>query len=99
MIAVAVTRHFVSDAMSKIVSSVIGSTVGLQRSISVRLLEDGLPVVVDEHDRPGELLRRDGLIHEGGDGAEIVLLRPMPLEPEPKQQASALHHAKQTEAE
>ncbi len=28
MIAVAVTRHFVSDAMSKIVSSVIGSTAG-----------------------------------------------------------------------
>jgi hypothetical protein len=62
--AVAVERHFESDAMSKMVFSV-------ELAVAIGVLEDDAPAVADDEDGAGESVLGDALIDERGDRSEV----------------------------
>jgi len=70
-IDVPVATGFVTDAMSKTVSSVIAFLRRLQGTMAVRFAEDHLIVVQHQHDRPGAAALGDGLRDVGVDGVEL----------------------------
>ena len=68
---VVVATTLVSDARSKMVSSVIGSTRGHERAVADRLLIQHAVAAADEHDGAGQLLLGDRLLHQRLDRVEL----------------------------
>ena len=65
-----VATTLVSDARSKIVSSVIGSGDGCDRAIAVGLRQHDRVAAADDHDGAGQLVRGDRLVDDGVDARE-----------------------------
>ena len=61
---VVVAMHFVSDARSKIVSTVIGSRCRLERARSECLAIDDATIVTDQQHAAGNAVIRDRLLHD-----------------------------------
>ena len=70
MTLVVVATTLVSDARSKIVSSVIGSSAGTTARCADRLLIEDAVAAPDEHDGAGQLLLGDGVADQRLDRVE-----------------------------